>query len=518
MGGPVPDDSRYNSTSNETVYLYNHVNIQVEYRKQQDNKSYQILRTVMEPYSVQQYSATDGSVILASCDSSQQLHTKYEMLSTVPVQPATGKVRFTYDVQWIESTEGSFSKRWNVFLNMDGAVPPYIEVMGCFLGGFFLVVLTGVLYTWVRRDLSYKPVVDQIVEDGCTEEETTEIQMWPLSTRIFFPPTNAPALLCIACGTGAQLLVAGFLIVVFFRVGIISQAQGAKLLTPCIILYAFCSVVGGYVTARLCTIFHGELKVALASCLVTAIAYPLMGMLVSFLAYDVFPDSETPSYRVMANSTPLVLLWIFFVWPVTVGGGYLGYRGGSIQNFPVSEGSTGYQDLNLQDDSENKREQERKRGKWASCHKRYRIAILLAIGGLLPVLSCFVSYSYGVVGPIFLGFYSLRSYTIASYLLFVLVSGAVAVLLYYRQIRAHVYEWWWAAFAAAGSAGIYIFLLSMSYMLFRSESHVSGNTKALYLFWFAYISFGLTLATGFTGVAVCMWFNRAMYTYIMNSH
>ena len=121
-------------------------------------------------------------------------------------------------------------------------------------------------------------------------------------------------------------------------------------------------------TGRLYSIFHGERGVAIAASLVTAVAYPLLGLLVVVLVFDVFPDASSPNYNVISNSTPLVLVWIFVSWPLSVAGGFLGHRGGPIQNFPVSSGSQGYQDLNLQDDSENKEEvQEMKRGKWWNC-------------------------------------------------------------------------------------------------------------------------------------------------------
>ena len=157
-----------------------------------------------------------------------------------------------------------------------------------------------------------------------------------------------------------------------------------------------------------------------------------------------------------------------------------------------------------------------KRGKWWNCMRRYRITVCLLFGGLLPLLSCFVSYSYAVAGPIFLGYYPVRAYMVASYLLFQAVAGAVAVLAYYRQIRAYLFNWWWSSFATASSAGLYVFMLSISYMLFKAESHIQGNTMAAYTFWFAFISCGTAMATGFVGVSVCMWFNKALYTVLMN--
>ena len=155
---------------------------------------------------------------------------------------------------------------------------------------------------------------------------------------------------------------------------------------------------------------------------------------------------------------------------------------------------------------------------WTEFSKKYRIPILLMTGGFLPILSCFVNYSYGIAGPTLLRYYSVRPYMISSFLIFMLLSGTEAVLLFYRQIRTQpIYEWWWATFSAAGSAGLYIFALSMSYLLFRgNESNLEGFTIVSYMIWFAFTSFGVLLMTGFMGVALNILFIRTLYTYIMN--
>lgn len=467
----------------------------------------------MQPFSIHH----EEAVNLTSCQVGSTSHTEYDQLIVnAPVQPAVGLVKYTYDVHWVEVDPEiiSYNNRWDIYLTMNDATPAYIEFAGVFLGAFLLVVLVGALYTWVMRDLSYKPVVSQA--DFVNEQEIQEVQMWPLSARVFFPPVSSPVLLCCACGTGAHLLISGFWFVVLFRTGIISQSQGADILTPGAILFVLSSPVAGYVTSRLFAIFHGDRVIALAASLGTAIAYPLLGMLVLYMVYDVLPDELSPHYNVLAHIQPLILLWIFMVWPSSVAGGFVGFRHGSLQNFPVSSGTTGYHDLNLQDEGQNsKANQEWKVGRCASCLRRYRIVLLFLTCGLLPVLSCFVNYSYGVAAPMFIGSYSVRAYMIISFVLLILVAAAVAVIMYYRQIRAHNFRWWWSAFFAGGSSGLYIFFLSMSWLLSKADSHISGNDMALYTLWFAFLSLGVTLMTGMAGVAACIWFNRKLYTAIM---
>lgn len=522
-------NSRYNSTFEVTgeasSFINNHWNIEVWYtRANGASDTFVIVRVFVEPFSVQQWSnstisgTASSQSVMASCVDESITHTSYDILYDIPMQPLDfeNPILFTYDVIWIEALDEAYDKRWEVYLSMDDAVSNYIEFSGFFLGAFILLSLTGILCTWVLRDFSYKPIVNQVEE--LSDTEAKEIEMWPLSTRIFFAPAKAPILLCVACGTGAHILFTSSFFIILFRVGIINQSQGAQLLTPGIVLYSLFSSVGGYVTARLSAVFHYELKIALASSLITAIAFPLVGLVVVYFVYEVLLLSDAPSYMASSAITPMVLLWIFFIWPVTLIFGFVGYSHGPIQNFPVSEGSNGYHDLNLQGEHDSLRSvSTHNRWCWRVLSGKCRIPILLATGGLLPMLSCFVTFSYGIAGPIIIGYYSVRPYMIASFLIFILSSGIIAALLFYRQIRTHfLFDWWWASFATSGSAGIYVFALSLSYILFRGEaSQLNGRTVTLYLVWFAYLSFGVLLMNGFVGVAITMTFIRTMYTFIL---
>lgn len=527
------NDGRWNVTPEAATngfFLHNHWNIEIHYKQIKDE--YFILKTTIEPFSIEQFNSSTGSANLASCrrdlnETEQQQHTRFEKLTTVPLQPLSfgSIVHFTYDVTWIRDDTTRHSKRWDPVLSSGQTYGVRsVEFGGVVLGAFILASLVGALTTWILRDFSYKPIAvnSEIVEGDFTDEEATELNMWPLSKWIFFPPRHAPILFCILCGTGAHLLLASLCFLVLFRLGIISQSQGANLLTPATITYTMSAIVGGYVTARLYAIFHGTRNVALASSLITAIAYPLLGLLVSFLVYDVLPGAQSPLYNLTSNSTPLILIWLFWMWPWTVLGGLFGHRAGPITDFPVSAGSSGYQDLDLPDDKETITGPDvvRPRSILARYTRKCRIAILLATGGLLPVLSCFISFSYGIAGPILRGFYVSTSFGIISYTIFVSISASLAVLLYYRQIRTNRYEWWWAAFATAGSAGIYIFLLSMSYILVHLSSsigsNVSGASVAIYILWFGYLALGVLLINGFAGVLTCVMFNKVMYKYIMS--
>ena len=498
--------------------MNNHFQIKVFYEPEEGadegDGSIRIYRSVIQPFSIDHSDHNEGENELPCGHQgfSGHAHIGYADVKQIRPQPVKGKVRYTFDIQWIE-TQKPFRSRWNVFLQMDNAIPAWIELVSCLLGLLILAFVLGSLYTWVMRDMSYKPIVD---ESDVSKEEAKEIQMWPLSAQMFYPPSHGSIHLCILCGIGAQLLTATFVFVVLFRIGAVNASQGANIITPSLMIYSMSALVGGYVAARLYAIFHGDQAIALAASLLSAVVFPLLGMVVAVLTYDVLPDTQAPSFGAIAYSAPLLLVWMFVAWPMSVIGGFFGYKHGSIQNLPVSSGSQGYQDLNLQD---NKKDvEDDPRFSWFTLAKKYRMTLSLLLGGILPVFSSFVSYSYAVAGPVLMGTFPDRSYLIASFILFILVSASVATLTMYRQIRARIFGWWWMAFVTGASAGLHLFLLSMSYLLFKSDSNVEGRVVLSYAVWFAYLSLGTALMTGFAGVALCVLFNKFLYTTMMHRH
>jgi transmembrane 9 superfamily protein 2/4 len=309
------------------------------------------------------------------------------------------------------------------------------------------------------------------------------------------------------------LLVTTTVFLCLFQFGIVNQSMGANILTPTLLLYTISSVVGGYVTGRLLAVFHWTVKDAIKACLTVATVYPVIGMVTIHMVYDVLPGSTAPDYRVLAHSGILMAVWLLTVIPLTVAGGVWGHRGGAMTHFPVTQGASGYQDLALQPADGTPTDDEDV-AKWYCCHRdKCRMPMLLLVGGILPVICCFIEYSYGVAGPIYRDYYSEYRFGFVTFFLFCTCVGLVTLLLYYGQLRVNNYSWWWASFATGASSGIYIFILSMSWLFSNvvAEAHIDASSIGIYFFWFAFLSLGVALITGFVGVACCVEFNRLLY-------
>jgi len=525
-------------TEEGDLLVMNHINIELYYERVNDD-DFRIVRTVIQPFSVDHSAAT-----IYSCNSTvsrlEREHTNYEMVSFSPpvYLEDAASVKFTYDLIFRDVTDTKRNQhrtRWQILLSMDSAQPVAVKMLGIVVSLFCTAVTSVALWVWVSRDLSYKPI--QMTYDvEPTPVALEELRMWPLSSRLFFPPRRGQRWFVAVCATGAHLLWTSLWFAILFRVGIISQSLWHDILTAGFVLHLLGTVPAGYVAGRLeGGIFHGSFTSVVQVTTMTTFGFFIIGFFVILLCYNGLVDSTTSPIRITGSHIGIMISTSFCFFPLTLLGAYLGHRHGPIEDFPVSQGSGGYHDLDLQKEEEaensngtnvNMSQEEIEILEWQQqasnvevsnryvsfCKKHGHMFAVWGLGGILPVLGVFVAYSYNVAGPVFVGYYTDNtSFLVASYLLFLICSGSVSVLGYYRQIRSQQRDdWWWSSFGTAGSAGLYLFLLTCSWLIYHNDN-IETRTWFLFFVWFLFTSFGVVLITGFVGVASCIAFTKALY-------
>lgn len=302
------ENPRYTGTSSADMFVYNHWNIEITYTETSPGR-YSILQTMIEPFSLEaaDSNSQDRLPAMDSCQSGSRQHSSYEMMVDIKPQIPEGFFRFTYDVTWRRASNGDPSKRWNKFLQMDGYEPLVhnkIVQVSCLLFAVIInAIIFGTLWTWVMRDLSYKPLMTDV--EIVNENQAREVSLWPLSTRVFFAPqagNGKQLMFSAACGQGAHLFFAALLFIFFFQVGVINMALGSRILEPAVVLYTITAPIGGYVAAKFQKMFHGNTKAAAKACLTSSLAYPALGILVIAFCYDVFPSKESPDYNALSSS------------------------------------------------------------------------------------------------------------------------------------------------------------------------------------------------------------------------
>jgi transmembrane 9 superfamily member 2/4 len=138
--------------SNNVYYIYNHVNIILEYHTV-DTDGHRIVGFYVEPLSVKheytgEYTSDENPPKLTTCSASSASSKHLEFDSIKEHQRvATGKMIFTYGVEFRPS-DVKWASRWDVYLSMNHAVPDQIHwysIMNSLLIVLFLAFMVAMI-------------------------------------------------------------------------------------------------------------------------------------------------------------------------------------------------------------------------------------------------------------------------------------------------------------------------------------------------------------------------------------
>ncbi|CAB9511377.1 Transmembrane 9 superfamily member [Seminavis robusta] len=506
---------------NKKAYVHNHVNIELFYHKAADLPTgdnaipeYRIVRFMVEPFSIkhdhdatEEESPTDSTEHflptvakitnpIASCNPAtpynDRPHTSYNMVveSGREPQPASGKALFTYDVIWTEDSNTTWASRWDVYLNMNGAVPAKVHWVSIFNSMVIVFVLSAmiaaILVRNLRRDFAR---YNKLATDEEKAEDLEEFGWKLVHADVFRPPSTYPMLLAVGCGTGAQILLMVFFTVVFASLGFLNPARRGTLLMAELFLFVMMGGVNGYVTARLYKTFKG--KAWQRATTMTAVLFPGISF-VFFIGLNILAWSQESTDRVpFTTLLVLIILWFGISTPLVFVGAYFGYKQEAIE-FPVNTSSIPRQ---IPDQP------------WFM-----GLPFTLFVGGILPFGSCFVELYYILASVWQEYYYYVFGFLLAVLFILVVTCAEITVLFTYFQLCSENYHWWWRAFGNAGSTAIWVFLYSLVYF-----QQLEANTMATYFLYFGYTSLvclGMFCMMGFVGVGCSLWFNQIIFASI----
>jgi transmembrane 9 superfamily protein 2/4 len=488
------------------AYVHNHVNIEIRYHSvDYDPGKYQIVRFTVEPFSIKHdFEYTNDEIAINkpihSCNpklpTGERIHTSYEMINMhdmdkgapyVGPQPASGKVLFTYDVTWVQSDDVDWASRWDIYLDMDNAVPARVYWGPIVLGIIIILILSGIIVCIVA--ISNLGAGSTYYRVSTTDEQVTEEKGWKaVHGDVFRPPSFSPFFLCVACGTGAQLLGTAFCIILLSIFGPLSEANRGSLLTSTLMLYALMGVVSGYFSALLDNTLQAQGGARLL--LYTALGFPGLWFCV-FIVNDLVALSNQSTDAVpLATTLVLLFLWLAVSTPLVFLGARFGYNRQTMQ-FPVESSSSIPRPIPNQ-----------------PCF--LRTPVLLILGGILPFCICFSEF-YFILASAWLGYYydNFGSLLVVSFISIV-ISAEIMVLFHYFSLKRENYRWWWRSFVTAGSPAVYACLWSF----FFFGPQLSTDSFTAFFKYYTYMGLfilGYFLMTGCTGVAFCLCFNKMLY-------
>ena len=481
------------------AYLYNHVNINIDYHKPTDTteQGYRVVGFAVEPMSIAHYflgdfdwdgkSSEGYTKSLATCNDGSHM-TRDDITSNQIVQE-NEKIVYTYDVIWNES-DVAWSSRWDVYLSEDHLVPAQVHwysITNSILVVLFLsLLIISILVRNLRRDIAGYNAMAALADEE--KDEDIDESGWKLvHADVFRPPQNAAMMYCVFVGSGLQLGVAGFFSIVLSAMGFINPARRGSLMIATLVLYMLCGVVAGYTSSRLYKSFRGR---AWQTCtLLTATTFPAtcFGLFVFFNIVLAFKHSvgSVPFFDVLI----VAAMWCCVSIPLVFLGAYFGYKKESI-DYPTvtSTIARAIPDPGL----------------------LLNPYLAIALAGMVPFAAAYVELFFIMTSLWMDQYYYVFGFTFIVYIILLLTCAEVTVLLVYYQLCAENHRWWWFSFLTSGSTAVYMFMYSVFW--FRSlEPSKIFITYMLYFGYMFLISFGMFLTTGAVGALSCFWFTRKIF-------
>uniref|UniRef100_A0A7S3Q4A6 Transmembrane 9 superfamily member n=1 Tax=Chaetoceros debilis TaxID=122233 RepID=A0A7S3Q4A6_9STRA len=510
--------SSHEEGGEEVAYLYNHVNIELEYNEVKDEyadsdpeeKIYRVVGFKVEPFSIkhdedldhfdeddEDWSPTMKNPI-ESCDpfAKEKKHTDYKMVTDSPFgfQPACQRIFFTYDVIWIENKDLEWVNRWDPYVSQYGYVfQNKITISECLSRVLAVAILITIVAIFRLRRKCYRYSEISKKEDEECESifhdaeikcdfDKNEVQFD--STHHCHPP-SAPLLLAAFCGSGVQLLGTVVIVIMSFIKGYLLRNQSSLVVTTFIISYALMGGPAGYFSGRLYKSFQGNSWKKPAY--LTAFGFPGIAFCIFFIVNFMLALKWGSTMVSLMDAVVLVFTFLCILTPGVFFGSWLGFKHQSIA-IPDSSRLSGTQ----------------------------RLVLILSIffGGLIPFLNFFWGYFFlihdvGLRMPSAfrdIGFDKL----LINFGIMLLTCVELTLPLVYFQ---NSYEKCWYSFNIGGASAIFFFLYSLCYLWTFSMVDFSS-----FLHHFLFINltcFGIYLMTGSVGLLSSLLFHKLAHAYDM---
>lgn len=469
---------KYTGRPQDEYFLYNHVKFMIRYQQLEEEEGVYITGFDVLPVSIEH--DPDG----ATCNADEQVVNN--PVTYLPLRVgATGedlKVLYTYEINWIPS-ELEWSDRWDVYLigSPDDDIHFFAIVNSLMIVLFLTGAIATIMIRALRKDISaYNEM--SVLEDG------TEETGWKLvHGDVFRPPTTSPLLLSVLVGTGAQIGTAFFLSMVAAILKLLNPIKKGHTLTATLILYVLSGSVSGYVSARIykfCDAKSWKMNTVL-----TATALP--GTLVAiFCVLNIFLGIAGAATAVsFLTLMAIFALWVCVSAPLVFVGSYFGFRADKLE-VPTKTNQIPRVIPELS---------------WYS-----QPPISFMLGGILPFGSVCIELFF-IMSALWLHqIYYVMGFLLAVLLILAATCAQVSVVMTYLQLCGEDHRWWWKSFLNCASAGGYLFLYSLWFLISRLEL-VGVLPVIVYLTYMGMISVCFGLFCGSVGFLCSLYFTKTIY-------
>mmetsp|Transcript_11998 Transcript_11998/g.22452 ORF Transcript_11998/g.22452 Transcript_11998/m.22452 type:complete len:609 (+) Transcript_11998:180-2006(+) len=401
------------------------------------------------------------------------------------------EIEFSYSVLWTEK-DLEWKDRMTSYLNSSFSQPRSLEIHwlsiinSCVLVILLLAFLVIIFMRILKNDFSRYMDIE---EDTIDEEESG----WKLISGDVFRTPGSPTLFCAAVGTGTQLMVTCFIVLLLALTGMVSTTRRGSILACAVITYTLTSVVGGYISTKL--YFQMSGKAWARTVVVTTLLFPAPVGIVFAWANSVAMAHGSISALPFSTIVTILSLYVFVCLPLTLLGGILAKQ---------------YAKKDLEAPTRTTKVAREIPTEIPLHSNRYTF---MFVAGFLPFTAIYVELHY-----IFSSMWGHQIYTMfgvlfCAYCLLVIVTSAITVSLIYFQLSREDHRWWWSAFVNGGMIGFFIYAYSFYFYIFNSG--MSGFLQASFYFgYMAILSFATFLMLGSAGFRVSLLFVKYIYSRV----
>jgi transmembrane 9 superfamily protein 2/4 len=146
--------------------------------------------------------------------------------------------------------------------------------------------------------------------------------------------------------------------------------------------------------------------------------------------------------------------------------------------------------------------------------QKYPSWLLVLGAGTLPFGTLFIELFF-IMSSLWMGqVYYVFGFLLVVLVLLVIVCAEVSVVLTYMHLCVEDYRWWWKAFFASGSVALYVFLYSISYLIFDLHGLNGLVSIVLYLGYSILMMIAIMFATGTIGFLSSFYFVHYLFSSV----
>jgi len=466
------------SEDKKGYYLYNHINILIDYHQDYETKTIRIVGFEVEPRSIRHdhFEPKDINSFPKSCISTDQSPL------LISRKDKSVEVTYTYSVTWRRS-EVEWASRWDVYLQMTDDQIHWFSIINSlmivlFLSGMIAMIMMRTLHADFRR---YRENLDS------PEEEETG---WKLVHGDVFRPPVYPILLSVFVGSGAQVFCMFLVTLIFAVLGFLSPANRGSLMTAMVASVVVMGAVAGYTAARLCKMLKVQNWKRCAG--MTAFLFPGIVVLIFLIVNTGLISVNSTGAVPFPTLLALFALWIGISTPLVFIGAYYGYKADTIEA-PV-------------------RTNQIPRQIPEQIWYMQQIPVIF-MGGVLPFGAVFIELFFILYSIWQHQFYYMFSFLFIVFFILVLTCSEISIVLCYFQLCGEDYNWWWRSFLTSGASAFYMFAYSVFYFFTKLE--IVKFLSALLFFGYTFImTIAFFLLTGCIGFISCLIFVRKIYASV----